>query len=264
MNDLVRNKAVWLVLGIVGLVALAFALRSYQSQQAQTTTGTASQPIEQTTPVALKSIDEILTLAATDTGSSAVVNIEVELEDGQTLYKLVLANGQILFFNAATGVKVVRSDESPDEADDELLKKAALTPGQTLLSFDQARERAAAVRPVAIRKVELENDGGVILYRFKFVDEGVLELDARDGRVVYRKDPGQDEQKFGDDDFDDDLKDNPADTDDDNDDLTDDKDKDDDGDKIEDDKDDDDDNDRVDDKDDDDKDEDDEGKEENR
>jgi uncharacterized membrane protein YkoI len=237
-----------IVLGLVVVAGIAWlGISSYQDKQALSSVDTSLTTLE-TTPVAdLKPVSDILLLATPDLGTATVASVETEVEEGQTLYKLVLSDGQVLFYNALTGQKVLPKQSASIEVDDELLKKAALTSDQALLTFADARRLAGEVRAIGIKKVDLENDGGVIIYKIEFIDEGKLELDARTGKVVYRKDPGLSEQKFGDDDFDNDTKTNDVDVDDDNDKVEDVKDTDDDGDKIEDSKDDDDDNDRIDD-----------------
>lgn len=243
------------VLGLVVIAVLAWlGMRWYQDQQALKSINTQLTTLDTTPVEEIQPVSDILLLAASEIGEATIVNVELEEEDGQQVYKLKLSNGQVLVFNAVTGDKM-SVEQSNDEADDELLKKAALTSGQTLLTFAEARTIAASVRAVAIRKIELENDGGLIIYKVEYIDEGKVELDARDGKVVYRKDPGQDEQKFGDDDFDDDKSKNDVDSDDDNDKVEDAKDSDDDEDHIDDQEDDDDDNDRIDDSEDEDHDE---------
>jgi len=202
----------------------------------------------------IKPLEEIQQLATNAAAEGAqIVGIELEVEEGKTLYVVHLSDGSILAYDALTGESVAVTDDADDEIDEEDILPADFSPQ---ISLQQAIAIAQAERPDSrVEKVELEVEEGIVVYSVRFTDDSRVDVNATTGSIQrLRNEKGEDEIDV-DDDFDDDGVDNPDDDDDDNDGITDDEDSDDDNDGIEDDEDDDDDNDGQDDDEDDDDDE---------
>ena len=191
-----------------------------------------------------------------------ISGIELEVEDGETIYVVRFSDGSIVAYSALSGEVVEYSDddEGKEEDDDDTLP-ANFAAG---ISLQEAIDIASAERPDSdLEKVELEVEDGVVVYSVRFTDDSRVDVNAEDGTIQrLRDEEGEDLIKV-DDDFDDDGIDNPEDDDDDNDGIKDEDDSDDDNDGIEDEDDDDDDNDGMDDDEDDDDDEADEDEEDN-
>lgn len=165
----------------------------------------------------IMSIDEIITLAASEIASRQVLAAELEQEDEGLVYSIKLTDGTVLVFDAKTGNKVEL--ESPDgvETDDDEALPAGFKPAITIAAAVQT----AKVQRVgkAVEKVELEVEDGVVVFNVRFSDDGHVDIDATTGSVLRVHEPGKPEVKLRDDDndIDEDGRQNRQDTDDDND-----------------------------------------------
>lgn len=195
----------------------------------------------------LKTIDEILGLAAAEIGARQILAIELQLEDTGLVYSVKLADGSSLAFDARTGGKVQADDHTDPEKDEDKALPAAFRPAVTL---ESALQSAKEKRPgKTVSKIELEVEDGVVVFSVRFSDRGRVDVDATSGAVLRVREPGKPDIKLHDDDndIDDDGDKNHTDSDDDNDGIRDNDDPDDEGDGIADHDDNDDDNDGLDD-----------------
>jgi len=205
------------------------------------------------TKVLPANLDEVLSLekveeiAKKDDATISIKGIELKTEDGVLVFVIHLSNGKELTINAVTGSQIALSND--DNEDDDTLP-ASLT---TKVSLTSALAIATKQHPdVAVEKIEIETEDGILVYRVKFVDEALVEVDANNGSIMEVKTKDGKEvkkrsERRNDDDHDDDGKENRQDEDDDNDGRQDNQDDDDDQDEVEDTEDEDDDNDDVDD-----------------
>ncbi len=198
----------------------------------------------------IKSMDEIVSLAAEDIDELQVMSVKLEQKDADLFYFIKLSDGTVLAYDAKTGTKVqvtASADDAEDENDDDDALPAGYKPAVSLQAAIQA---AQSKRPgKTVSKISLELEDGVAVYSVRFSDKGRVDVDAATAEVLRVKEPGQQEVKLRDDDgdIDDDKNKNSTDTDDDNDGTSDREDEDDEGDGVDDDEDEDDDNDGVDD-----------------
>ncbi len=124
------------------------------------------------------SVNDIRTKALAEVPDGTITGIELENEDGQLVYKVKFSDGSIRLFNAKTGELIVKN--SGLETDDSV-------PAGFVAQIDisRAREIAQAQRPgKTITKVELETENGVVVYSFRFSDDGRVDVNATDGSVV--------------------------------------------------------------------------------
>ena len=170
----------------------------------------------------LKSLEEIQALASTDIAGNNVLGIELEMEDGKTVYVLHLSDGSTLFYNAFTGVKLQLTDDDDDGNEVGNALPADFVAGITI---QEAITIAQDKRPDSkLKKVELEVEDGVAVYSVRFTDDSRVNVSAADGSVLLVKDESGKVISKTDDDFDDDGVNNTNDTNDDDDDLSDDDD----------------------------------------
>ncbi len=180
----------------------------------------------------IKSIDEIITLAAPDLASRQVLAAELELENEGLVYSLVLSDKTVLVYDAKTGSKVQIKDSDDVETDADTPLPAGFKPAITL---GAAVETAKLQRPgKVVEKVELEVEDGFVVYSVRFSDKGRVDVDATTGSVLRIREPGKPEVKLQDDDndIDDDGAENGLDSDNDNDGIVDSDDNDDDNDGV--------------------------------
>ena len=195
----------------------------------------------------LKPADEILSLATAEIGPRQILAIELEQEDEGLVYTIKLGDGAVLVFDARTGTKVQLNNPDSPETDGDKPLPAAFKPAITLQTAVQtAKEKRSGI---AISKVELEVEDGIVVFSVRFSDGGRVDVDALTGEILRLREPGKPDVKLQDDnnDIDDDGANNGVDVDDDNDGIKDDDDDDDEVDGLADDDDSDDDNDGVDD-----------------
>ncbi|MBA2279043.1 PepSY domain-containing protein [Candidatus Saccharibacteria bacterium] len=182
---------------------------------------------------ALKSLEEIQVLADADVADSSVLGIELESEDGKTVYVFHLSNGSILFYDAFTGEKLQLTDDNDDDIEDiEALPAnfvASITIQEAIIIAQEKRPDSK------LNKVELEVEDGVIVYSVRFTDDSRVDVSAADGSIQRLKDESGEDIIGVDNDFDDDGVNNTEDDDDDDDGVSDSDDSDDDNDGTDDD-----------------------------
>jgi hypothetical protein len=250
-------EGVIIVLVLAALGGVGYYVVGKQDTKSSVTSESTT-PLETTIPEDLSGVlplDKIEELAKKDDATVTIKGIELKTEDGVLVYVVHLSNGKQITFNATSGEQVAVSDD--DSKDDDSL------PGTITakVSLSSAVDIAKKEHPgVAIEKIEVETEDGLLVYRVKFVDEALVEVDANNGSImeVKTKDGKIEKkraEKRNDDDHDDDGQKNKQDSDDDNDGRKDTEDSDDDNDGVSGSDDKDDDNDDVDDSEDDDKDE---------
>lgn len=133
-------------------------------------------------PTDLIGFEKVRQLAAADKPGTVIREVELETEDGQLLYKVKLADGSFVLYNARSGVKVTKAtgDAAKIEQDDDL--PAGFKPS---ISFDQARQTALKQKPGGtISKIELEMEEGKAVYSVRFSDEARVDVDAMSGAIV--------------------------------------------------------------------------------
>ena len=160
----------------------------------------------------LKSIEEIQQLAQTEAGESAISGIELETEDGVTVYVVYLQDGRTLAFNAVSGEAVLwQNDDDNSEREDVL--PANWKPG---ISIQDAIRTAQEQRPgVRVEKVEIEVEDGIVVYSVRFIDDSRIDVNASNGTIQRVKNDDDSDQKDGSRDDDDSIREN-VDSDDDN------------------------------------------------
>lgn len=201
-------------------------------------------------------LEEVKTLATGGDESKEITGIELKIEDGVLVYEVHLSDGTVVIYNATSGV-VIATKTDDDTTDDNSFPSDFTTQ----VTLAKAVEIAMAERPgVAISKIEIEVEDGVLVYSVRFADDGRVDIDANNGSIMEVRSEGGEKvkersEKRNDDDIDDDGQKNVDDQDDDNDGKKDREDDDDDNDGVSGSDDQDDDNDDIDDDEDDDKDE---------
>jgi uncharacterized membrane protein YkoI len=130
-----------------------------------------------------------VTELATDSSTATVSDLELENENGQLVYKVLLSDGSLVVLNAKTGAKVPGSHTKPETGDD----KVILPPSFTVkLSFTKAREIAQAKFPNStVTKIKLNSEGGKVTISVRFADNARVDVDANTGDIVRVKDPKQ-------------------------------------------------------------------------
>ncbi len=250
-------EGVIVVLVLAALGGVGYYVVGKQDTKSSVTTESTT-PLATTIPTDLGGIltlDKIEELAKKDDATLTIKGIELKTEDGVLVYVVHLSNGKQITYNATSGEQIAISDD--DSKDDDSLPNNLTAK----VSLSSAVEIAKKEHPgVAIEKIEVETEDGTLVYRVKFVDEALVEVDANNGSIMEVKTKDGKEvkkrtEKRNDDDQDDDGQPNIKDNDDDNDGRKDSQDKDDDNDGVNGTEDKDDDNDDVDDDQDDDKDE---------
>lgn len=144
----------------------------------------------------IKTIEEVRELAKTDS-SEDIVGVELEAEDGVTLYVVHLSDGTVYAYDAFTGARV-EYDDNHDDEDDEPLPADF----EAKISIQQAIATANNKRPNSkVEKVEIEVESGVVVYSVRFTDDSRVDVNATTGAVVRVKDEsGDDTMKSHDDD----------------------------------------------------------------
>lgn len=172
------------LLVIIVAVVLVASVSLYISRSNKSKTLTSAKPsLETTLPTDLLSISDVKELAAKDASGVALTSVELETEEGTFIYKVKLANGTVLFFNAKTGSKLTR-DAGENEAEDGTIP-ADFVAG---ISFDKAREIAMNAKSGGvIRKIELESEEGKMVYSVRFTDDARIDVDASNGTIVRTK-----------------------------------------------------------------------------
>lgn len=138
-------------------------------------------------PTELLSIEQVRTLASEDVEGAQLSGVELEKEGTNYVYKVKLANGRVLFYNAQTG-DVVTGSKSSNETESESSDNALAGDFNPTITFAQAREIALAKVPGGtVRKIELETEHGRVVYSVRFVGGSRVDVSAEDGSVVRTK-----------------------------------------------------------------------------
>lgn len=246
---------------LAGIGGVGYFVYNRQDTKSSISSVDSSETKESTLPTNLEgvlSLTKVEELVKQESSTATIKGIKLEVEDGVLVFVVYMSDGSKLAFNATSGEKVAVSSDSNDAEE----SFDYVSGFDTKLTLSKAIEIAQVKRPgIAIKKVEIEIEDGVLVYSVRFVDKGRVDIDAENGSVIELREKDDKEvkardKKQNDDDQDDDGQKNEVDKDDDNDKIEDTKDEDDDNDGVSGSDDKDDDNDDVDDKDDEDKDED--------
>lgn len=129
--------------------------------------------------------ERVKELAATESPNVEINGIELEREDNAVIYKVKLANGTVIYFDAKSGNKVNRSANNANE-----VTAGSLPAGfTTVIDFNAARDMATTLKPDGtIRKIHLQMEDGIVVYSIRFSDNARIDINAADGSVV-RNDP---------------------------------------------------------------------------
>ncbi len=182
--------AVVLVAAIGGLGYYVYKSNTDKQQdsvaQVATSASAESLPIDLS---AIKTIDEITALAQTDVGDATIAGIELEQNDGATVYKVKLSDKRVLRFDATTGA-MLGVDVS---AGDDLTAGNVLPPTfTTKLTAAQARQVALNEKPNGVvSKIEIELEEGVVVYSVRFTDKSRIDVDVASGAIVRQKQSSQ-------------------------------------------------------------------------
>lgn len=129
----------------------------------------------------IKPLPEIVTLAMQENDSTPIAGIELEQESDGLHYKVRLADGTVLVFDAVTGRRLADQQAEASSSDDTPLP-AGFVPSVALAD---ARATAKAVYPdKTVRKIEIETEDGVVVYSVRFADGSRVDVDATTGAVV--------------------------------------------------------------------------------
>jgi uncharacterized membrane protein YkoI len=136
-------------------------------------------------PAALSDLAEIKTIrddAVTDKPGVTVIHIELEQSGDNLVYKAELSDGTVTVYNARTGARI--KSMAVAEKTTEVLP-ANVTTG---ISFAKALEVARAEKPGSkVYKIELELEGGVVVYSVRFTDKARVDVNAQSGAIVRTK-----------------------------------------------------------------------------
>lgn len=146
----------------------------------------------------IKSISEIQTQAQEENSDKSIVGVELETDDGKTVYVIHFNDGSVVVYDAFTGAMVEINDDNDDEIEDDELIPAGFVAG---VSIQDAINTAKQNRPNStLEKVELELEDGVVVYSVRFTDESRVDIDAISGEIRRLKDDsGTDVIKINDD-----------------------------------------------------------------
>jgi len=175
-----------LILIAVGALVVGTGVFLYgrQKDDAPLMSAAETDPVSLTKPLPgdLLSVDKVRELAKGEKPDLAVSQIELESEGQTLLYKVRLSDGSFLLYNARSGVKVTKQVRAPAEVEKDDSLPAHFT---AAISFEKAREVALKQKPGGIvRKIELETEGGKVVYSVRFTDDSRVDVDATTGAVV--------------------------------------------------------------------------------
>lgn len=130
----------------------------------------------------LVDLNEIKQNAIADKNGVTVVHVELEQSGDKLVYKAELSDGTVTVYNARTGAHM--SSKATSEKTSEVLP-ADITTG---ISFAKALEVAKAEKPGSkVYKIELELEGGVVVYSVRFTDKARVDVNAQTGAIVRTK-----------------------------------------------------------------------------
>lgn len=172
-----------LVVGIIGALGWKF----YDAATNKPTVSNASElsnvDITSATLADLKDVTTIQAAALADKPGVTVVHVELEQSSaGALVYKAQLSDGTVTVYNARTGAHI-RSTTATEKTSESL--PAEFAGG---IGFAKAVEIARAEKPGSkVYKIELELEGGVVVYSVRFTDKARVDVKASDGSVVRTK-----------------------------------------------------------------------------
>lgn len=174
---------------VVVVVAIIGALgwRLYDGVSNKSSIGNISQREDlDMQPSDLSGIVDLSTIQQTaiaDKIDATVDHVELELnKDGGLVYKTQLSDGTVSVYNARTGELVKTS------TDEETTSETLPTTFNGGIGFIRALELAKAEKPDSkVFKIELELEGGIIVYSVRFGDKARVDVNAEDGSIVRTK-----------------------------------------------------------------------------
>jgi uncharacterized membrane protein YkoI len=191
MNKLTKRSTVpvrRIGIAVAAIVIVgALGWKAYDMWANRTATSTVSEvTMVDITPTALTGLKDAIAIATTAVANKPGVTVaHIELEQGETgpmAYKMLLSNGTIAVYNAQTGglIKSAPSTQTSSEA-----LPNGFTSG---IGFARAVEIARAKKPGSrVYKVELELEGGVVVYSVRFSDKARVDVNMQDGMIVRTK-----------------------------------------------------------------------------
>jgi uncharacterized membrane protein YkoI len=172
---------VLVVLVVVGTGV--YVLTNDKPKTANSETATKELTLAEPLPTDLLSSEKVEALAAVEAPNTGLSGVQLERENGVYLYKVTLANGNTLFFNARTGTKVTHAAGATQTADGVIPAGFAPT-----LTFADARRIALETKPGGvIAKMHLQSEAGKVVYSVRFTDQARVDIDATTGKVVRTK-----------------------------------------------------------------------------
>ncbi len=179
-----QNNAIPLAAIIITMVTVGGASALVTNNRAE-----QSRQAEIELPASLESllsVDDIQAQALLDEPGLTVVSIELENEDTGLIYKVTYNDGSVRFYNATTGALVTRTQGV--EVDESV--PSGFVAG---ISISEARQIAQNQRPdKTITKIELETEGGVVVYSVRFSDNGRVDINATNGNVLRVRNSSED------------------------------------------------------------------------
>jgi uncharacterized membrane protein YkoI len=173
--------AVVLVAGLGLYVSKSSKNAPLLSQEVANENSTLKAPL----PADLMTVDAVKALITTATPGTALTSVELQQEGGKYLYRVKLAGGSTVFYDAKTGVLVTHAKTDDDTETDE--SPASLA---TKITLDQAKSIAQTARPAGvISKIELEAEEGKVVYNVRFVDGARINVDADSGAILKTVEP---------------------------------------------------------------------------
>ena len=167
------------VVGVVGGTGYMVYKAQGQSSAKNDAAVVPASTLAATIPADVLSADKVRALATAQQPNTAIVGVQLENEHGTLLYKVKLADGKVLTFNAKTGAVVTNTAATELEGTANL--PASTTTG---ITFAKAREIALAQKTGTVQKIELETEEGVLVYSVRFTDGARVDVSAADGTVV--------------------------------------------------------------------------------
>lgn len=171
------------VLAVIGLLGWKF----YDAQMAKKSavSNVTDTPSVDMVPAELSELADVQVMqkdAIADKQGVTVVHVELEETVDGIIYKAELSDGTVTVYNARTG-KRVSSTKVAEKTSEALPVNATPT-----ISFSKALEIAKAQKPSSkVFKIELEEEGGVLVYSVRFTDKARVDVSATDGSIVRTK-----------------------------------------------------------------------------
>lgn len=180
--SIIEVGIVVVVVAIIGFLGWKF----YDTKVNQSQVNNAAQKAAvDMVPESLSELTEISKIqddALTDKPGVTVVHLELEQSGDTLVYKAELSDGTVTVYNARTGARLrtVTATEKTSE-----VLPANITTG---IGFAKALEIARAEKPGSkAYKIELELEGGVLVYSVRFSDKARVDVNAQTGEIVRTK-----------------------------------------------------------------------------